>query len=111
MTNVIDGFPESFGISPIRTHGLHAENIHKQIQYKLEILGEKIDVKFINNLPRTYVESISLKLDYCLFVRLFVCLFVCLFICLFFVCLFVCLFVHQVIDVKDRGEKAHLQFR
>ena len=44
--NVIDGLPESFEISPIRTHGLHAEDIHKQIQYKLESLGEKIEVIF-----------------------------------------------------------------
>ena len=44
MVNVIDGLPESFGISPIRTHSLHAANIHTQIQCKFESLGEKIDL-------------------------------------------------------------------
>ena len=45
MINVIDGLPKAFGISLIKTHGLHAEDIQKQIKGKLGRLQERIKVR------------------------------------------------------------------
>ena len=44
MRNVLDSLPKSFGISPIKTHGSHAEDIQKQIKGKLERLQGRIEV-------------------------------------------------------------------